>query len=174
VPLRLFFIKVQLINGISMRVGFGYDIHPFIENRPLILGGVHIPHDKGLKGHSDADVVSHAIADALLGAAGLGDIGEHFPDTDKKYKDYDSLKFLQEIERKLYFEKLQIVNIDISIVLEEPKILPYKKEIAQNIAKNLFLKPDQVNVKATRGEGLGFVGRKEGAVCYAICLLQSR
>jgi 2-C-methyl-D-erythritol 2,4-cyclodiphosphate synthase len=157
-----------------MRIGFGYDIHPFGENRPLILGGVVIPYDKGLKGHSDADVVSHAVADSLLGAAALGDIGEHFPDTDKNYKDYNSLKFLQEIERKIYFEKFKIVNIDISIVLEAPKILPYKKEITQNIASNLFLKPDQVNVKATRGEGLGFIGRGEGAACYAISLLESR
>jgi 2-C-methyl-D-erythritol 2,4-cyclodiphosphate synthase len=157
-----------------MRVGFGFDIHPFVDGRPLILGGVRIPFEKGLKGHSDADVVSHAVADALLGAAGLGDIGEHFPDTDPTYKDYDSLKFLQEIERKIYFEKYKIVNVDISIVLEEPKILSFKEEIRQNIAKNLFLKPDQVNIKATRGEGLGFVGRKEGAVCYAITLLKPR
>jgi 2-C-methyl-D-erythritol 2,4-cyclodiphosphate synthase len=157
-----------------VRIGFGYDIHPLVDNRPLILGGVHIPYEKGLKGHSDADVVSHAVADALLGAAGLGDIGEHFPDTDQNYKDYKSLKFLQEIERKIYFEKLEIVNIDISVVLEEPKILPFKKEIAQNIAKSLFLNPDQVNVKATRGEGLGFVGKGEGVVCYAISLLQPR
>lgn len=157
-----------------MRIGFGYDIHPLVENRPLILGGVDIPYEKGLKGHSDADVLSHAVADSLLGAAGLGDIGEHFPDTDPKYKNYNSLKFLQEVERKIYFEKLKIVNIDISIVIEEPKVLPFKTEIVQNIAKNLFLKPDQVNVKATRGEGLGFVGRGEGVVCYAISLLMPR
>jgi len=120
-----------------MRIGFGYDIHPLVENRPLILGGVRIPFDKGLEGHSDADVISHAVADSLLGAAGLGDIGEHFPDTDDKYKNFNSLQFLQEIERKIYFEKLEIVNID-------------------------------------RGEGLGFVGRSEGAICYAISLLKSR
>ena len=157
-----------------MRIGFGFDIHPFIEDRPLILGGVHIPYEKGLKGHSDADVVSHAVADSLLGAAGLGDIGEHFPDTDPKYKDHSSLQFLQEIERKIYFEKYKIVNIDISIVLEEPKILSFKPEIVKNISKNLFLKPDQVNIKATRGEGLGFIGRKEGVVCYAISLLRPK
>ena len=156
------------------RIGFGYDVHRLVNGRKLILGGVDIPHDLGLLGHSDADVVSHAVADSLLGAAGLGDIGEHFPDTDQNYKDYNSLKFLQEIERKIYFEKLEIVNIDISVVLEEPKILPFKKEIEQNIAKSLFLKPDQVNVKATRGEGLGFIGRGEGAVCYAISLLKPR
>jgi 2-C-methyl-D-erythritol 2,4-cyclodiphosphate synthase len=157
-----------------MKIGFGYDIHPLVENRPLILGGVKIPHEKGLAGHSDADVVSHAVADALLGAAGLGDIGEHFPDTDESYKDFDSLLFLKEIERKIYFEKLEIVNVDISIVLEKPKLTPYKKQIRNNIAKSLFLKPHQVNVKATRGEGLGFVGRGEGAICYAISLLKAR
>jgi 2-C-methyl-D-erythritol 2,4-cyclodiphosphate synthase len=157
-----------------MRIGFGYDIHPLVENRPLILGGVRIPFDKGLEGHSDADVISHAVADSLLGAAGLGDIGEHFPDTEQKYKDFNSIQFLQEIERKIYFEKLEIVNIDISLVLELPKISSYKDEMARNIARNLFLKPGQVNVKATRGEGLGFVGRSEGAICYAISLLKPR
>ena len=157
-----------------MRIGFGYDIHPLVENRPLILGGVHIPFEKGLSGHSDADVISHAVADALLGAAGLGDIGEHFPDTDSRYKDFNSLEFLKEIERKIHFEKFEIVNIDISIVLEKPKISAYKKQIEMNIARSLFLKPHQVNLKATRGEGLGFIGRGEGAVCYAIILLKAR
>jgi 2-C-methyl-D-erythritol 2,4-cyclodiphosphate synthase len=157
-----------------MKIGFGYDIHPFVKNRPLILGGVNIPFEKGLKGHSDADVIAHAVADALLGAAGLGDIGEHFPDDDDKYANYNSMLFLQEIERKIYFEKLKIVNIDISLVLQSPKISSYKKKIAENIAKNLFLTPDQVNVKATTGEGLGFVGRGEGAICYAVALLKPR
>jgi len=157
-----------------MKIGFGYDIHPLVQDRPLILGGVRIPYQKGLAGHSDADVVSHAVADALLGAAGLGDIGEHFPDTQEEFKDYNSLKFLEQIERKIYFEKLEIVNIDISVVLQAPKISPYKNEITQNIARSLFLKPQQVNVKATSGEGLGFVGRGEGAICYAIALLKHR
>ncbi len=157
-----------------MRIGFGYDIHPFVENRPLILGGVRIPYEKGLSGHSDADVIAHAVADSLLGAAGLGDIGEHFPDTEKKYENYNSMLFLQEIEKKVYFEKLEIVNIDISVVLEAPKIAPFKEEISRNIAKSLFLKPFQVNTKATRGEGLGFIGRGEGVVCYAISLLKPR
>ena len=157
-----------------MRVGFGYDIHPLVSGRPLILGGVRIPHETGLSGHSDADVVAHAVADSLLGAAGLGDIGEHFPDTDKNYEGYNSLLFLNEIEKKIHFEKLKIVNIDISIVLEIPKISPYKDEIKKNIAQSLFLKPQQVNIKVTRGEGLGFVGRGEGAICYAISLLETR
>ncbi len=157
-----------------MRIGFGYDIHPLVDNRPLILGGVRIPYEKGLSGHSDADVIAHAVADSLLGAAGLGDIGEHFPDTEKKYENYNSMLFLQEIEKKIYFEKLEIVNIDISVVLEAPKIAPFKEEISRNIAKNLFLKPFQVNIKATRGEGLGFIGRGEGVACYAISLLKPR
>ena len=157
-----------------MRIGFGYDIHPLVKNRPLILGGVNIPSELGLSGHSDADVISHAVVDSLLGAAGLGDIGEHFPDTDERYKDFNSLEFLQETEKKIHFEKFEIVNIDISIVLERPKITPYKSKIITNIARNLFLKPHQVNLKATRGEGLGFVGRGEGAVCYAISLLKPR
>ena len=157
-----------------MRVGFGYDIHPLVENRPLILSGVNIPSNKGLSGHSDADVVCHAIADALLGAAGLGDIGEHFPDTDNQYKDFNSLIFLKEIEKKIHFQKLKIVNIDVSIVLEHPKIGPYKNDMVKNLSKSLFIRPDQVNIKATRGEGLGFVGRGEGAICYAMALLEKR
>jgi len=157
-----------------VRIGFGYDIHPFVENRPLILGGVNIEYEKGLQGHSDADVIAHAVADALLGAAGLGDIGEHFPDTDSQFENFDSMKFLKEIESKIHFEKLKIVNIDISLVLQQPKILQYKKQMVENIASNLFIRPDQVNVKATTGEGLGFVGRGEGAICYAIALLQPR
>jgi 2-C-methyl-D-erythritol 2,4-cyclodiphosphate synthase len=157
-----------------MRVGFGYDIHPFSADRPLILAGVRIPFEKGLAGHSDADVVSHAIADALLGAAGLGDIGEHFPDTDAQFKDYHSLLFLEEVERKVHFQKLKIVNIDVSVVMEQPKISSYKEEMIRNLAKHLFLKTDQINIKATRGEGLGFVGRGEGAICYAIALLDKR
>ena len=157
-----------------MRIGFGFDIHPLVENRPLILAGVRIPYEKGLAGHSDADVVAHAVADALLGAAGLGDIGEHFPDTDAQYKDYNSLLFLSDIEKKIHFHKYQIVNIDISVVLEKPKISPYKEEMRKNLASHLFIDLDQVNVKATRGEGLGFVGRGEGAICYATALLAKR
>ena len=157
-----------------MRVGFGYDIHPLIKDRPLIIGGVQIPYEKGLKGHSDADVMAHAVADALLGAAGLGDIGEHFPDSDQKYKNYDSMLLLPEVERELSFEKLRISNIDITLILQEPKISAYKSAMKKNIAKNLFINTEQVNVKATTGEGLGFVGRSEGAVCYAVALLLPR
>ena len=157
-----------------MRIGFGFDIHPLAAHRPLIIGGITIPFDKGLVGHSDADVMAHAIADALLGAAGLGDIGQHFPDSDEKYKNYDSMKILQEVERKVYFEKYKIVNIDISIVIQRPKIAPYKEAMIKKLAANLFVKPDQINIKATTGEGLGFVGREEGVTCYAVALLKPK
>ena len=157
-----------------MRVGFGYDIHPFTKDRPLILAGVHIPFTQGLAGHSDADVVAHAVADALLGAAGLGDIGEHFPDTDAQYKDYNSMLFLEEVEKKVHFQKLKIVNIDVSVVIEQPRLSPYKQQMTENLSRHLFIKPEQVNIKATRGEGLGFVGRGEGTICYAVALLEKR
>jgi len=157
-----------------MRIGFGYDIHPFVDNRPLIIGGVTIPFEKGLQGHSDADVVAHAVADALLGAAGLGDIGEHFPDSDPKYKNIDSMLILREVEQKIAFEKLRIAHIDIMLVLQEPNIGPYKMQMRNNIARHLFIAADQVNIKATTGEGLGFVGRGEGALCYAAALLLSK
>ncbi len=157
-----------------MRVGFGYDIHALVEDEPMIIGGVSIPFEKGLKGHSDADVMAHAVADALLGAAGLGDIGEHFPDTDEKYKDYNSLDFLKEIERLVYFEKLKIANVDISLVLQRPKILQYKEKMKQNIAKSLFVKPQQVNVKASAAEKFGFAGKEKGVACYAVALLVPR
>ena len=157
-----------------MRIGFGYDIHPLVEGRPLILGGVNIPFNLGLAGHSDADVVAHAVADALLGAAGLGDIGEHFPDTDQNYKNISSLLLLKEVERKIGFEKLKIVNIDVTLVLQRPRISAYKKEMIKNLAASLFLTPDQVNIKATTAETLGFVGKGEGAVCYAVALLEPK
>jgi 2-C-methyl-D-erythritol 2,4-cyclodiphosphate synthase len=154
-----------------MRIGFGYDIHPFAADRPLIIGGVAIPFEKGLQGHSDADVMVHAVADALLGAAGLGDIGEHFPDSDLKYKNYNSMLILKEVEQKISFEKLRIANLDIMLLLQAPKIGPYKAQMRENIARYLFITVEQVNIKATTGEGLGFVGRGEGAVCYAAALL---
>ena len=158
----------------KLRIGYGYDVHQLVEGRPLIIGGVTIPFEKGLKGHSDADVMAHAVADALLGAAGLGDIGEHFPDTAEQFKDFDSMKFLKDIEQKIHFEKLKIVNIDVTLVLQQPKIGPYKAAMRENIAKNLFINNDQVNIKATTAEGMGFVGTGEGAVCYAVALLKSR
>jgi 2-C-methyl-D-erythritol 2,4-cyclodiphosphate synthase len=157
-----------------MKVGFGYDIHPLVMNRPLIIGGVTIPFHKGLLGHSDADVLTHAVADALLGAAGLGDIGEHFPDTDAKYKNYNSMLILKEVQRKIHFRKMEILNIDITLVMQEPKIVSYKKQMTKNIAENLSINESQINVKATTAEGLGFVGRAEGVICYAMALLNER
>lgn len=157
-----------------MRVGFGYDIHPLVKDKPLIIGGVTIPFEKGLKGHSDADVMAHAVADALLGAAGLGDIGEHFPDTDEKYKNNNSLDFLKEIERLFHFEKLKIANIDITLVMQRPKISQYKETMRQNIAQSLYIKPQQVNVKATTSEKLGFVGKEKGVTCFAVALIMSK
>jgi 2-C-methyl-D-erythritol 2,4-cyclodiphosphate synthase len=157
-----------------MRVGFGYDVHPLVEGKPLVLGGVTIPFEKGLVGHSDADVIVHAVADALLGAAGLGDIGEHFPDTDETYKNISSLLLLKEVERKVGFEKLKIINIDITLVLQKPKISAFKKEMLKNLAASLFLTLDQINIKATTAESLGFVGKGEGAICYAVALLDRK
>ncbi len=157
-----------------MRVGFGFDVHPLVDNRPLIIGGVNIPFEKGLQGHSDADVMAHAVADALLGAAGLGDIDDHFPDTEDKYKDFDSMYFLKEIEKKVNFEKFKISNIDITLVLRKPKISQYKFQMKKNISDNLYLNPNQVNVKATTSEKLRFVGREEGVACYAVALLISK
>ena len=154
-----------------MRIGFGFDIHPLVENKPLILGGVNIPFEKGLEGHSDTDVLAHAVADALLGAAGLGDISQHFPDTDDKYKNFDSMIFLREIEKKINFEKLKISNIDITLVLQKPKISPFKFQMQKNISDNLFLNLNRVNIKATTSAKLAFVGSGEGVACYAVALL---
>ena len=163
--------KYGEIRELSMRVGFGFDVYPLVENRPLIIGGVQIPFEKGLQVNSDADVMAHAVADALLGAAGSGDIGEHFPDNDDPYKNFDSMIFLKEIEKKVNFEKYKISNVDITLVLQKPKISQYKSQMEDNIAKNLYLKPNQVNVKVTTSEGHGFVGKEEGIACYAVALL---
>jgi len=154
-----------------MRVGFGYCVYRFTKKEPLIIGGVSILCEKESKGHSDTDVMVNAVADALLGAAGLGDIGDHYPDTDDKYKNFDSMNFLKEIEKLVNFEKYKISNIDITLVLQKPRISEYKSEMENNIARNLFLKPSQVNVKATTSEKLGFVGKKKGIECYAVALL---
>jgi len=155
------------------RVGFGYDIHPFEDGTPLILGGVNIPHPLGLKGHSDADVVSHAIADALLGAANLGDIGEHFPDTDEGNKNISSLKILKDIFSMISDKGWQLENIDVSIITEEPKISPYKKQMAGNICEALSCNTDVISIKATTNERLGAIGRGEGIAAMAVALLSS-
>ena len=154
-----------------MRVGMGYDVHKLVEGRPLILGGVEIPHTLGLLGHSDADVLVHAIMDALLGAAALGDIGKHFPDTDPAYKGISSMKLLEHV-RDLIAEKGYIVeNIDATIIAQKPKLRPFIEQMENNVAGTLGISADQVNIKATTEEWLGFTGREEGIASQAICLL---
>lgn len=156
-----------------MRVGMGYDVHKLVENRDLILGGVKIPYEKGLLGHSDADVLLHAIMDALLGAAALGDIGKHFPDTDDRYKGISSIKLLSEVG-KLLDEKCYIIeNIDATVIAQRPKLRNYIDEMRKNIAQTLGIDIEQVNVKATTEEGLGFTGSGEGISSQAICSLSS-
>lgn len=151
-----------------MRVGFGYDVHPFIMGRKLILGGEIIPYSKGLSGHSDADVIIHSLIDALLGAAGEGDIGQHFPDDDEQYKNISSLKLLKKTDELLKTKRLRVNNIDISIILEEPRLSPYILQMRKNISKVLNLSVEKINIKATTSEKMGFVGRKEGIVSYCV------
>ncbi len=152
-----------------MRVGMGYDVHKLTEGRKLILGGVEIPHSRGLLGHSDADVVVHAIMDALLGAAALRDIGRHFPDTDPQYKGISSIKLLKSVKELLDENMYYIENIDATIIAQQPKLLPYIDEMIQNVADALEISSDQVNIKATTEEGLGFTGSEEGISAHAIC-----
>ncbi|HEY9574097.1 MAG TPA: 2-C-methyl-D-erythritol 2,4-cyclodiphosphate synthase [Lachnospiraceae bacterium] len=154
-----------------MRVGMGYDVHRLVEGRDLIVGGVKIPYEKGLLGHSDADVLLHAIMDALLGAAGLEDIGSHFPDSDPKYKGASSLELLKEVGQKLEEKLYFIENIDATIIAQEPKMRPYIGEMKKKIAKVLCLEEDRINIKATTEEGLGFTGKKEGISAQAICAI---
>ena len=156
-----------------MRVGMGYDVHKLVEERELILGGVNIPHTLGLLGHSDADVLLHAIMDALLGAAALGDIGKHFPDTDEKYKGISSLKLLEHVGKLIEQEGYVIENIDATVIAQKPKLRPYIEEMEENIAKTLHIEKKQINVKATTEERLGFTGREEGIATQAICSLNS-
>jgi len=156
-----------------MRIGQGYDVHRLVEGRKLILGGVEIPYEKGLLGHSDADVLLHAVMDALLGAAALGDIGQHFPDTDEKYKGISSLELLRQVGEILAENGFMIENIDSTIIAQRPKLLSYRPKMAENIAKVLGLSTDQVSVKATTEEGLGFTGTGEGISAQAVCLLST-
>lgn len=155
-----------------MRVGLGYDVHKLVEGRDLIMGGVKIDYEKGLLGHSDADVLVHAIMDALLGAAALGDIGKHFPDNDPAYKGADSIKLLYEVGKLIKDHEFKIVNIDSIIVAQKPKMAPHIDKMRENIAHALAISVDQVSVKATTEEGLGFTGQLEGISSKAICLLQ--
>ena len=154
-----------------MRVGMGYDVHRLTENRDLIIGGVKIPYEKGLLGHSDADVLLHAIMDALLGAAAMGDIGKHFPDTDPAYEGASSMKFLEHVGKLLEEENYQIINIDATIIAQRPKMAPHIPQMVENVARVLKLEKNQVNIKATTEEGLGFTGTGEGISSQAICAL---
>lgn len=157
----------------NMRVGTGYDVHRLVEGRKLILGGVEIPHTLGLLGHSDADVLVHAVMDALLGAAALGDIGQHFPDTDPAYEGADSLKLLAHVGGLLQDEGYVIGNIDATVIAQKPKLAPHIAQMKENIAKTLGLDLSQVNVKATTEEHLGFTGREEGISAQAVCVLDN-
>ena len=154
-----------------MRIGQGYDVHRLSEQRELILGGVNIPYEKGLLGHSDADVQIHAVMDALLGAAALGDIGQHFPDTDDAYQGISSIELLKEVGRLLRERHYQIENIDATIIAQKPKLAAYRPKMAENMALALGIKAGQISVKATTEEGLGFTGRGEGIASQAIALL---
>ena len=155
-----------------MRIGHGYDVHKLVEGRDLILGGVKIPYEKGLLGHSDADVLLHAVSDALLGAAGLGDIGRHFPDTDPRYKGADSLELLRIVGRKVRAAGYRVSNVDVTMIAQRPKLKDYIDRMKENIASVLEIAPDRVNVKATTEEHLGFTGSGEGMSCHAVCLLE--
>jgi 2-C-methyl-D-erythritol 2,4-cyclodiphosphate synthase len=154
--------------------GIGYDCHRFATGRRLILGGVEIPHERGLEGHSDADVLAHAVIDALLGAAGLGDIGEHFPDTEERYRDADSLALLETVLTTVIAAGFDVVNVDCTVVMEAPKLGPHRQAIRARLARTLGLSVTRVNVKATTSEGMGFVGRGEGVAALAVASLRTR
>ena len=155
-----------------MRIGHGYDVHRLTAGRKLILGGVDIPFELGLEGHSDADVLLHAVMDALLGAAGLGDIGQHFPDTDPRYEGISSLKLLALVREKLYWAGYEVENVDVTIIAQKPKLRDYISQMEENIAQVLGVEEEQINVKATTEEHLGFTGAEEGMACHAVCLLE--
>lgn len=154
-----------------MRIGYGYDVHQFEAGRPLILGGVKIPFSKGLAGHSDADVLLHSICDALLGACALGDIGQHFPDTEAEFKDIDSRLLLKRVHQLVRVEGWEIANIDVTVVAEQPKLAPFIRSIRECIAEDLQIELDQISVKATTSEEMGFEGRKEGISTRSVVLL---
>ncbi len=155
-----------------MRIGHGYDVHRLVPGRDLILGGVKIPYELGLDGHSDADVLLHAVSDALLGAAGLGDIGRHFPDTDPQYKGADSLKLLEAVAEKIKAAGCRVGNVDVTMIAQKPKLAPYIGTMRENIAGAVGVDVSRVNVKATTEERLGFTGTGEGMACHAVCLLE--
>ena len=157
-----------------IRVGIGYDVHPLVPGRPLVLGGVSVPFEKGLKGHSDADALLHAISDALLGALALGDLGKHFPDNDPRYKGIESVKLLEEVFQKVFDRGYGVNNVDSVIIAERPKLSPFLPAIVENIARALQIETELVSVKATREEGLGFTGRGEGIAAKAVVLVEKR
>ena len=154
-----------------MRIGFGYDVHQLVEDRKLIIGGIKIPFEKGLLGHSDADVLVHAIMDSILGALALGDIGKHFPDTDNEYKDISSIELLSRVYNMMYESGYTIGNIDATIVAQRPKIAPYIEAMRKMVSDTLHMSIDDINIKATTTEWLGFVGREEGISSYSVCII---
>ena len=158
----------------AFRIGHGYDVHALVEGRKLILGGVDIPHDKGLLGHSDADVLLHALMDAMLGAAALGDIGKHFPDTDERYRGIDSRKLLREVVRLIGEKGYTLGNADMTVIAQSPKLAPHIEKMRANIAEDCGVPLDAIGVKATTEEHLGFTGRKEGISAHAVVLLETR
>lgn len=157
----------------NIRIGQGYDVHRLVQGRTMIIGGVEIPSEKGILGHSDADVLLHAVCDAMLGALALGDIGKHFPDTDPKFKDISSLKLLEHVSALIYSKGFSVVNVDSTVVLQKPKIGPYVDAMRMNIAGILQISSDAVSIKATTSEGMGFTGAGEGVVAHAVVLLSS-
>lgn len=156
-----------------MRIGHGYDVHRLVPDRELILGGVHIPYEKGLLGHSDADVLTHAVMDALLGAAGLGDIGRHFPDTDPQYKGVSSLKLLSHVAEKLHLAGYRVGNIDVTVIAQAPKLKDFIPQMRRNLADTLGVEENMINVKATTEEHLGFTGDGSGIACHSVCLIEN-
>lgn len=155
-----------------MRIGHGYDVHRLVEGRKLILGGVEIPYEKGLLGHSDADVLTHSVADSILGALAMGDIGKHFPDNDEKYKGADSIMLLKEVYNIMKEKGYKIGNIDVTVICQEPKLSPFTDKMRENLADALSSEKDRISVKATTEEKLGFTGNKEGIASHAVCLLE--
>ena len=157
-----------------MSTGIGWDSHRLVSGRPLILGGVMIPHDRGLDGHSDADVLTHAVIDALLGAAALGDIGQHFPDSDERYRDADSIELLRTVVAMLAERGLDVAHVDTTVIMERPKLAGHRDAIRASLAAALGIEPEDVNVKASTGEGMGFVGREEGVAALAVATVRQR
>lgn len=157
-----------------MKIGFGYDVHQLVEERKLIIGGIEIPFEKGLLGHSDADVLIHAIMDSILGSLALGDIGKHFPDTDNKYKDISSVYLLSQVFKLMDEMGYEIGNVDATVVAQKPKLAPYIEDMKDKIAETLHTSVNNINIKATTTEWLGFVGREEGISSYSVCLLEKR